>query len=90
MSGTVGTAKKTSAWLQDFCYIFAHLSNVVTVKKYMIGNDQIKGANPWRNVVTVKSFERKTGIFSANGTPGVTEHTLGNIRKGNVYVPWKL
>ena len=57
MSGTVGTAKKTSAWLQDFCYIFAHLSNVVTVKKYMIGNDQIKGANPWRNVVTVKSFE---------------------------------
>ena len=57
MSGTVGTAKKTSAWLQDFCYIFAHLSNVVTVKKYMIGNDQIKGANPWRNVVTVKSLE---------------------------------
>ena len=87
MSGTVGTAKKTSAWLQDFCYIFAHLSNVVTVKKYMIGNDQIKGANPWRNVVTVKSFERKTGIFSANGTPGVTEHTLGNIRKGMCMFP---
>ena len=37
-----------------------------------------------------QSLERKTGIFSANGTPGVTEHSLGNIRKGNVYVPWKL
>ena len=42
----------------------------------MVGDHQIKGAKLGWNIVAVKCLEGEAGIFSSDGTSGITEHAF--------------
>lgn len=87
MGFPVGTAEKMSSRGKHAADLFQHSRDIITVKKYMIGNHQIKAFIFVRNLFAVKSPESKAGIRRTDGSSGISEHPAGNIGKcnGNIF-----
>ena len=83
MGFPVGTAEKMSFRGKHAAYLFQHGRNIITVKKHMVGDHQIKAFIFVRNFFAVKSPESKTGIRGTDSASGIAEHAAGDVRKCN-------